>query len=125
MAPAFTTPGRRVTGGLNLTAQALVRVVRAVFPSLNDWLNGLPDPRLQELCLYAAAHLWWQIIATCLSRQGSRNGFDQQRQSGAAAWNLARIFHIGINQRSGESVQRLEIIKPNENARHRFFDDRL
>jgi hypothetical protein len=38
---------------------------------------------------------------------------------------LARIFHIGINQRSGESVQRLEIIKPNENARHRFFDDRL
>jgi hypothetical protein len=40
------------------------------------------------MCLYAAAHLWWQIIATCLSRQGSRNGFDQQRQSGEAAWNM-------------------------------------
>jgi hypothetical protein len=68
-----------------------VRVVRAVFPSLNDWLNGLPDPRLQELCLYAAAHLWWQIIATCLSRRGSRNGFDEQRQSGAAAWNMGHL----------------------------------
>jgi hypothetical protein len=68
-----------------------VRVVRAVFPSLNDWLNGLPDPRIQELCLYAAAHLWWQIIATCLSRQGSRNGFDQQRQSGEAAWNMGAL----------------------------------
>ena len=68
-----------------------MRVVRAVFPSLNDWLNGLPDPRIQELCLYAAAHLWWQIIATCLSRQGSRNGFDQQRQSGAAAWNMGAL----------------------------------
>jgi hypothetical protein len=65
--------------------------VRAVFPSLNDWLNRLPDPRIQELCLYAAAHLWWQIIATCLSRQGSRNGFDQQRQSGEAAWNMGAL----------------------------------
>jgi hypothetical protein len=68
-----------------------VRVVRAVFPSFNDWLNRLPDPRIQELCLYAAAHLWWQIIATCLSRQGSRNGFDQQRQSGEAAWNMGAL----------------------------------
>jgi hypothetical protein len=68
-----------------------VRVVRAVFPSLNDWLNRLPDPRLQELCLYAAAHLWWQIIATCLSRQGSRNGFDQQRQTREAAWNMGAL----------------------------------
>jgi len=40
-----------------LTAQALVRVVRAAFPRLNHWLNDLPDPRLQEMCLYAAAHL--------------------------------------------------------------------
>jgi hypothetical protein len=54
-----------------------VRVVRAAFPRLNDWLNRLPDPRVQELCLYAAAHLWWHIIATFLSRKGSRNGFDE------------------------------------------------
>jgi hypothetical protein len=68
-----------------------VRVVRAVFPRLNDWLNRLPDPRLQELCLYAAAHLWWQIIATFLSRKGSRNGYDEQRQAGAAAWNMGAL----------------------------------
>ena len=68
-----------------------MRVVRAVFPRFNTWLNGLPDPRVQEMCLYAAAHLWWQIIATFLSRKGSRNGFDEQRQSGEAAWNLGAL----------------------------------
>jgi len=68
-----------------------VRVVRAAFPRLNVWLNGLPDPRVQEMCLYTAAHLWWQILATFLARTGSRNGFDQQRQSGEAAWNLGAL----------------------------------
>jgi hypothetical protein len=38
---------------------------------------------------------------------------------------LARIFHRGINRRSGESVKRLDITQPNENATHRFFCDRL
>lgn len=66
-------------------------VLRAVFPRLNAWLNALPDPRLQELCLYTAAHLWWHIIATFLSRKGSRNGFDEQRQSGQAAWNMGLL----------------------------------
>jgi hypothetical protein len=66
-------------------------VVRAVFPKLNAWLNALPDPRLQEMCLYTAAHLWWHIIATYLSRKGSRNGFDEQRQSGQAAVNMGLL----------------------------------
>jgi hypothetical protein len=66
-------------------------VLLAVFPRLNAWLNALPDPRVQEMCLYTAAHLWWQIIATYLSRKGSRNGFDEQRQSGEAAWNLGLL----------------------------------
>jgi len=66
-------------------------VLRAVFPQLNAWLNALPDPRLQEMCLYTAAHLWWQIIGTFLSRKGSRNGFDEQRQSGEGAWNLGLL----------------------------------
>jgi len=65
--------------------------VRAVFPRLNDWLNSLPDPRVQEMCVDAAAHLWWQILATGLSRKGSRNGFDEQRQSGEAAGNLGAL----------------------------------
>ena len=43
------------------------------------------------MCLYTAAHLWWQILATFLSRSGSRNAFDEQRQSGQAAWNLGDL----------------------------------
>lgn len=66
-------------------------MVRTAFPKLNDWLNGLPDPRLQQMCLYTAAHLWWQIIATFLSREGSRNGYDQERQAGQAAWNMGQL----------------------------------
>ena len=65
--------------------------MRAVFPRLNAWLNALPDPRLRERCLYTAAHLWWHVIATYLSRKGSRNGFDEQRQSGQAAWNMGLL----------------------------------
>ena len=66
-------------------------VLRAAFPRLNAWLNALPDPRVQQMCRYAAAHIWWHIIATCLSRKGSRNGFDEQRQSGQAAWNMGLL----------------------------------
>jgi hypothetical protein len=69
----------------------LVRVVRAAFPQLNHWLNHLPDPRVQRMCVYAAAHLWWHILATFLCRKGSRNGFDEQRQAGEAAWNLGAL----------------------------------
>lgn len=65
--------------------------MRAAFPKLNGRLNELPDPRVRRMCLYHAAHLWWQIIATYLSRKGSRNGFDEQRQSGEAAWNLGLL----------------------------------
>jgi len=72
-----------------------VRVVRAVFPRLNLWLNRLPDPRVQPMCVYSAAHLWWHILATFLCRKGSRNGFDEQRQSGAAAWNLGALCGQG------------------------------
>jgi len=68
-----------------------VRVVRAAFPRLNTWLNDLPDPRLAPMCVYTAAHLWWQILGTFLSRKGSRNGFDEQRQAGAAAWNMGEL----------------------------------
>jgi hypothetical protein len=78
-----------------LSAQTLVRVVRAVFPRLNAWLNGLPDPRFQERCLYAAAHIWWEVLGTFLCRTGSRNGFDQQRQSGQAAWNMGALCGQG------------------------------
>jgi len=43
------------------------------------------------MCRYTAAHLWWQILGTFLSRKGSRNGFDEQRQSGQAPWNMGAL----------------------------------
>src|SRR5512137_25993 len=91
--PRRKPAGRKALPGIDgpLTAQGLVRTVRSAFPHLNDWLNGLPDPRCQAMCLYSAAHLWWQILATFLSRSGSRNAFDQQRQSGQAPWNLGQL----------------------------------
>ena len=68
-----------------------MRVVRGSFPRLNGWLDELPDPRVQEMCLYTAAHLWWHILATYLFRTGSRNAFDEQRNSGAAPWNMGLL----------------------------------
>jgi hypothetical protein len=38
---------------------------------------------------------------------------------------LARKRHIGIEQRSGEGVRRLESTEPDDNASYRFFDDRV
>jgi hypothetical protein len=38
---------------------------------------------------------------------------------------LTRIFHKGIEQRSGEGVRRLDITEPNESTTRRFFYDRL
>ena len=73
-----------------------MRTIRTACPKLNGWLNEvLPDPRNQAMCLYRAAHLWWQIIGTFLSRKGSRNGFDQQRQSGQAAYNMGALCGQG------------------------------
>jgi hypothetical protein len=91
--PRRKPAGRKPLKGIDeiLTAQGLLRVLQTAFPKLNAWLNSLPDPRMQEMCLYSAAHLWWHIIATYLSRKGSRNGFDQQRQSGQAAWNMGLL----------------------------------
>src|SRR5512139_166238 len=86
--------GRKPLKGMDepLSAQALVRTVRAGTPRLNHWLNDLlPDPRRQERCLYSAAHIWWEVIGTFLARKGSRHGFDQQRHSGQAAWNLGAL----------------------------------
>jgi ribose 1,5-bisphosphokinase PhnN len=45
----------------------------------------------------------------------------EDRGQEAANHLLARIVHKGIEQRSGESVRRLEITQPNENTAHRFF----
>jgi len=65
--------------------------VRHCFPELNRWLDGLPDPRRQDLCVYLGRHLWWQIILTFLLRGGSRNAFDADRNSGQLPENVLRL----------------------------------
>jgi hypothetical protein len=54
-------------------------------------LNRLPDPRRQAMCRYSGAHLWWQLLATFLSRAGSRNAFDENRNTGATPWNIGQL----------------------------------
>lgn len=64
---------------------------RHCWPELNRWLNDLPDPRFEPMCRYSSAHLWWQVIMTFLSRGGSRNAFDQHRNTGAFPENIRRL----------------------------------
>jgi hypothetical protein len=66
----------------------VIQVVREVFPELNDQLDGLTDPRLQDLCRYSGGHLWWTITGTFLFRAGSRNAFDKKRHAGQGPRNL-------------------------------------
>lgn len=61
------------------------------FPQMNRWLDALPDPRRQDLCVYKGRHLWWQILLTFLLRGGSRNAFDADRNSGQLPENLLQL----------------------------------
>lgn len=71
--------------------KALKQVVSHCFPDLNGWLSQLPDPRLQVMCKYLGRHIWWQIILTFVLRNGSRNAFDADRNSGQMPDNVLRL----------------------------------
>jgi len=58
---------------------------------LNRWLDALPDPRRQELCVYLGRHIWWQMILTFLLRDGSRNAFDGDRNTGQLPENALQL----------------------------------
>lgn len=63
-------------------------LIRHAFPEINQWLDALPDPRRQELCVYLGRHLYWQAILTFLLRSGSRNAFDGDRNAGQIPENV-------------------------------------
>lgn len=67
---------------------AAAGTVRKVFPGLSGRFAALPDPRRQAMCRYSAAHIWWSGTLLFLTRAGSRNAFDQTRNSGQAAANM-------------------------------------
>ena len=83
-------PGRKPGPAPDYQAygRQLLAVVRHCFPELNRWLDALPDPRRQELCVYLARSIWWQMLLTFLLREGSRNAFDGDRNSGQLPANM-------------------------------------
>lgn len=62
--------------------------VRKVCPDLSARFARLPDPRRQDMCRYSAPHIWWCGTLLFLTHAGSRNAFDQTRNSGWAAHNM-------------------------------------
>lgn len=69
----------------------LLALIRHCFPDLNRLFDALPDPRRQDLCTYLGRHIWWQILLTFLLRNGSRNAFDEDRNSGQLPENMLKL----------------------------------
>ena len=53
-----------------------MQTVRHFFPNLNDWLQSLPDSRVQEACIYETRFLGWWGILLYLLQLGSRRQLD-------------------------------------------------
>jgi hypothetical protein len=71
-----------------ITAASAAGMARKTFPGLNRTFASLPDPRRQDFCKYEATHIWWSGTLMFLTRAGSRNAFDQTRNSGNAPRNM-------------------------------------
>jgi len=54
-------------------------------------MRGLPDARVQDMCVYAGEHIWMQILAMFLTRAGSRNAFDGKRNTGRTPESFAAL----------------------------------
>jgi hypothetical protein len=91
--PRRRPPGRKPGPAPDYTGfgRQLLAVVRHCFPEWNRWLDALPDPRVQELCVYLGRHLYWQPILMFLLRDGSRNAFDADRNTGQLPANVVEL----------------------------------
>jgi len=92
----------------------LLALIRHCFPALNNWLDALPDPRRQDLCVYLGRHLWWQILLTFLLRGGSRNAFDGDRNSGQLPENM---LHLCEQEWDEERLGKRRTVTCSENAK--------
>ena len=92
----------------------MLALIRHCFPELNRWLDALPDPRCQELCVYLGRHLWWQMLLTFLLRDGSRNAFDGDRNSGQLPENMLRLC---AQEWDGERLGQRRTVTCSENAK--------
>lgn len=95
--PCRKPVGRRPRAGIDPSAviQDFKAFLQGTFPELIRWFGELPDPRRQELCKYSGAHIWCQPLITFLSRCGSRNAYDQIRNSGQGPANIGAICGQG------------------------------
>ena len=86
-------PGRKPGPAPDYTEYGgqLLALVHHCFPALNRWFDALPDPRRQDMCVYLSRHIWWQILLTFLLRNGSRNAFDGDRNSGQFPENMLQL----------------------------------
>ena len=93
----------------------LLAVVRHCFPELNAWFDALPDPRRQDLCVYLGRHLWWEITLTFLLRNGSRNAFDGDRNTGQLPENM---LHLCAHDWDEERLGPRRTVTCSQNATH-------
>ena len=84
------------------------------FPELNRWLDNLPDARCQDRCTYLGRHIWWQMILTGLLRDGSRNAFDGDRNSGQMPQNVQQLCEQPWDE---ERLGKRQTVTCSENAK--------
>lgn len=70
---------------------SLFKTIRRFFPSLNRWLNNLPDPRNQDMIVYEARFLVWTALLMFLFRLPSRRRLRFDLQGEVAVDNLNAI----------------------------------
>jgi hypothetical protein len=72
---------------------AFARTLRHFFPSFNDWLDKVPDPRCFERITYHRRFLLWGGILLFVGKLGSRRQFDfKYREGGTSVLeNLNRL----------------------------------
>ena len=75
-------PAATESGATLIAGRALVQTVRHFFPEFNTWLDGLPDTRVQEACIYSRRFLAWWGIGLYLLQLGSRRQLDFELRDG-------------------------------------------
>lgn len=70
-----------------------MQTTRHFFPDLNDWLDRLPDSRVQDACTYGRRFLAWWGLALYLLQLGSRRQLDFDVRDGGerVLGNLNRL----------------------------------
>lgn len=86
-------PGRRPAKNPEapLGAEALVQTIHRHFAFVNEMFNGVGDPRCPSRILYSPATLLWTATLGFMSRCGSRNAMDADRNDEGYALTVADL----------------------------------